>query len=644
VKRRVLVLALGVAGAGCNYGQALVDYCQSSGACVCGESGCCVVAGNACDDNAPCCDRLSCAAGKCVAGGGPQLLVNPRAADLGKGIALGSTSAPARFSVTNVGPLPSTPLALALSGDAPDFLVDATTCVGRALAPAEACEFEVRANPQTRGDKALDVKLQESVEVAEVTVTYSTGYRLSVGVVGGAGGLESSPAGIRCPGTCSALFDPGTAIHLGVRLDAGTALARFNGGVCTGGQSCDFAIDSDTAIAAELTGWLHVHVTPVGMGSATATPGGGCTGDCAYVVAGPVAVVPQPATGNGLAAWGGGCADAGVDGCSLDVSGPTDVSLRFAAHNRVLTAAIPYLEQIGPDLAGADQACALAAQAAGVPGTFRAWLSTSTASAASRLAGARGWVRAGDGAPFADSVDALVAGQVFYPVSLPNTGPLAATGGTGAAVAASADTCGDWTTPSLMHRGGLTYAGTTTWASDPARAPRPCSDPAVVYCFGVDSSMPLRVQRSTAKRAFLSSPWAPDGGIAGADSHCAAEAAAYGLGSGFIAAVGPPAPGARLPWVTRQRLDGITFWDFVSEYAQVPVNVTADGGYVASDGGSDDPNLVWTGFRDAGSNCAAWTDASSTAVVGRPEVSGFESISFAKVPCSTARRLYCVEP
>src|SRR5206468_3194505 len=54
----------------------------------------------------------------------------------------------------------------------------------------------------------------------------------------------------------------------------------------------------------------------------------------------------------------------------------------------------------------ADSRCNDAAAAAGLPGEYRAWLSTAAHYARDRLAGARGWIRT-DGAPFADTVDDL---------------------------------------------------------------------------------------------------------------------------------------------------------------------------------------------------------------------------------------------
>ena len=54
-------------------------------------------------------------------------------------------------------------------------------------------------------------------------------------------------------------------------------------------------------------------------------------------------------------------------------------------------------------LAGADAICAARANAAGLPGTFKAFLGSLNANAWARLAGARGFARV-DGKPFGDTV------------------------------------------------------------------------------------------------------------------------------------------------------------------------------------------------------------------------------------------------
>ena len=117
-------------------------------------------------------------------------------------------------------------------------------------------------------------------------------------------------------------------------------------------------------------------------------------------------------------------------------------------------------------LAGADATCQTAAQGASLPGTFIAYLSTSTISAASRVQNARGWVRT-DGLPVADTGADLAAGSLFYPIALDQKGnpttttnSWQATGTTYQGVVYSGDTCGDW----ISSAAGSSASAGSPWA------------------------------------------------------------------------------------------------------------------------------------------------------------------------------------
>jgi hypothetical protein len=86
-------------------------------------------------------------------------------------------------------------------------------------------------------------------------------------------------------------------------------------------------------------------------------------------------------------------------------------------------------------LAAGDAVCQARATAAGLPGTFKAWLSTTTVDAYCHVQGLTGtiltkcgqgtlpvaagpWVRTHDGFPFAPTIDKLVNNnEIYYPVS-----------------------------------------------------------------------------------------------------------------------------------------------------------------------------------------------------------------------------------
>jgi len=80
-----------------------------------------------------------------------------------------------------------------------------------------------------------------------------------------------------------------------------------------------------------------------------------------------------------------------------------DQAIEDLAVNFVFATSTSYPADFG-GLAGADAICNQHAGDAGLPGTYVAWLSTTTVDARDRLAGARGFVRP-DGLPFADTVD-----------------------------------------------------------------------------------------------------------------------------------------------------------------------------------------------------------------------------------------------
>jgi hypothetical protein len=67
-------------------------------------------------------------------------------------------------------------------------------------------------------------------------------------------------------------------------------------------------------------------------------------------------------------------------------------------------------------LAGADAKCASRAVAAGLPGTYRAWLSDAATSARDRLTHATGAYELVDGTPVTSGWDALVAYGVDHPI------------------------------------------------------------------------------------------------------------------------------------------------------------------------------------------------------------------------------------
>ncbi len=195
-------------------------------------------------------------------------------------------------------------------------------------------------------------------------------------------------------------------------------------------------------------------------------------------------------------------------------------------------------------LAAADGICAARAAEAGFPGTYVAWLSTGDVDARDRLGAARGWARP-DGKPFADTVDDLVEGTIFFPPRLDETG--ADIGATFAWTATSASgelddeddngSCDDWTSASasLNATRGATDGGTGAWTASGASS---CATPRRLLCFGVDDDTPLTVDPFAGRLAFVTeSEKLATQGIEEFDDTCQGEADDAALSGSFQAAV-----------------------------------------------------------------------------------------------------------
>ena len=185
--------------------------------------------------------------------------------------------------------------------------------------------------------------------------------------------------------------------------------------------------------------------------------------------------------------------------------------------------------------AGADAECASLATAASLPpGTYRAWLSSSTINALAKLGSARGFVRP-DGAPFADQVSDIAAGSILNPLSLDESGNDAGrqdvwTGTTDAGTINSSNTCGDWSigTGSAFGELGETTGGAGAWSDDAEETA--CLASAHFYCFDTSHVTALTVTPVPGRIAFVSlGSFNTSQGVSSADALCQSEATAAGL-------------------------------------------------------------------------------------------------------------------
>jgi hypothetical protein len=305
------------------------------------------------------------------------------------------------------------------------------------------------------------------------------------------------------------------------------------------------------------------------------------------------------------------------------------------------------------DLGGFDAVCAQRAAAAGLTGTYIAWLSQSQ-SARARLGGARGFVRR-DGLAIADAVDQL-AGAMWRPVALDENGDVVPAGDQ---VMTGADhngdelgNCNGLSDPTGGIATGFPDGTASIFGSVVMATPASCGIPYRNYCFEIDRVVAISEPVHAGRRAFTSS-MQPGGGIARADANCAADASAAGLVGSFkalLAVEGASAASrftsAGANWV---RLDGVaiaaTPADFLSGAWQAPIAFAADGTRtdVSAWFGADDPSTPGT----AASTCTSWTIAdASVPFLGDETAAGphaFHDVND-DTPCNgPGFRVYCAE-
>ncbi len=494
-----------------------------------------------------------------------------------------------------------------------------------------------------------------------VTASFLPASTLTVSTTGASTGtVTSSPAGINCGSTCAARYVTGTVVTLTATPVGFNTFAGWSGGACSGLGPCTVTLDTSKLVSATFNPITYpLAVTKVGFGTVTSAPGGiNCGPTCTFSFppVGSVVLTATPSAGFDFVGWSGDCT--GTGSCILFVTAAKSVTATFARPNIAFVTSATTTGAMG-GLAGADALCQGAAASGGLPGTYRAWLSTSTVDAATRL-GAGGWKRT-DGLPFTNSVAELTAGIIYYPLRLDELGndlfsvtafTSTTTLGT---LQAGADTCGEWTVAAGQTPAGLGTTGTatTSWTTGAFGS---CGSSRHVYCFGVTEigASIITPPPPAARLAFVTSgTWAPGGGLQAADSVCGSEAQAAGLTGTFRALLTPVNTTAAsrfstmgAPWF---RVDGVQLnatpaGFFTDAFSSAPLNVTASGAYVS--------DVVWTGapaptIQGAPANtCQGWT-ASSVQDFGGTGAANDSQLANAfggnSDACANPHRLYCLQ-
>jgi len=163
----------------------------------------------------------------------------------------------------------------------------------------------------------------------------SNNFPLTVTLAGsGTGTVTSTPAGISCPGTCSANFASATSVTLTETPAAGSTFAGWSG-ACSGTSSCSISMTAAESVTASFQASssqlpLSVSVTGSGAGTVTSTPAGiNCPGTCSanFNTGTSVTLTETPAAGSTFAGWSGACS--GTGSCSISMTAAESVTANF---------------------------------------------------------------------------------------------------------------------------------------------------------------------------------------------------------------------------------------------------------------------------------------------------------------------------
>lgn len=307
-------------------------------------------------------------------------------------------------------------------------------------------------------------------------------------------------------------------------------------------------------------------------------------------------------------------------------------------------------------LAGADAICATRASAAGLPGTYVAWLSTASVDAVGRLGSARGFIRP-DGAPFADQPADIAANQIFNALHVDETGAdvgsVSVWTGTLKNGTNDSNTCTGWTVDSgASGRIGSSQGGPAIW-TESVSSPS-CVQSNRLYCFGIDkTATELTPTVTNGKVAFISNGTinpSTGTGIAGADSMCNTEG--MGLNGSFkalLASTTAPAISRFTPGNVYIRRDGTLIGDYDTLAAG---DALASGIWQRPTGAylNSFADVVWTGAATpstvgtAASTCNNFTSGSSgTGIFGRGPLADSTWWNSATGACSVAHHVYCLQ-
>jgi len=581
------------------------------------------------------------------------------------------------FTVRNTSGATSAALApAAVTGSG--FAVTNDGCKGIALGADASCAVEVELAPTALGDVTGTLEIRAGAVAARATLRGS-GVAVTTLTVkrAGDGAGRVTGQGIDCGDDCSETFEQSVEapkVELTAAPDAGSFFAGWTGGGCSGlAPKCTVALSTSVEVTAAFTKKVPIELTVVLGPDATtkvaSVPAGlECAAACDKKVGlfEPGTSVTFDVTSSDVYRWNGAVCNGKT--CSLVADGPKSVSLRASAYNLAFVTSTKQDGNLG-GLTGADAKCKAAADAAGLPGTFRALLSTSAVDARDRFTAGGGFVRV-DGKIWATTkADLFTTERPRSPLWLDEKGAKVVssvfTGSTSSGQVFPGRTCGDWTSAAAAQTATIGVSSYGLYGGLSANVAA-CNVQAPIYCLGEDLARAVPLPGvGASRRAFVTSATiAGSAGVAGMDSLCSTEATAAGLAaaSSYKAFVAPSTAasaasrfnGAGAKWV---RIDGVELSSTAAKVLSGDIDAAID---LSAMGVAVGDNNVFTGYRltvgvdpspmKTGTHtCADWTkaDAASQAGFGISLAAG--STAYAAYPvsatddCIAPRRVYCLQ-
>ncbi len=169
-----------------------------------------------------------------------------------------------------------------------------------------------------------------------------TSYALTVTApASGSGTITSSPAGISCPGTCTANFTQNTQVTMSATAGTNYFFGGWSG-ACSGTGTCTITMTKAETVGATFNAGqtLTVTVAAGGTGTVTSNPTGiNCPGTCskAFPPGTQVTLTETAGTNSFFGGWTGACS--GTNSCTVTMNKAESVGATFAP-GETLTVAI----------------------------------------------------------------------------------------------------------------------------------------------------------------------------------------------------------------------------------------------------------------------------------------------------------------